>query len=109
MTAASDRVERLEARLAEVRRSREGAEAAEKWTAVSTLSAAEDKLLTALLEAQAEQAEQADRAGDELTADALLDRIEGLVRQLPSYLVDELLERLEACRETTPASDWVPS
>jgi len=102
-------VERLEKRLAEVRESRIGAENAEKWTAVSTLSAAEDKLLVQLLEAQAEEAEQAAEQAAELDTAAVLDEIERMLLDLPSYLVDEVLARVERVRECADPADWTPS
>ncbi len=102
------KIERLGTRISEIQSSRAGAEREGKWTAASQLSTAEDKFTIELLEAQASLAELEEQEEEELDVGALLDQVVAAARSLPSYMLDDLLERLEALRRVDDPSSWAP-
>jgi len=107
--SARSQLERVQRRLEEVRKSREGAEKDGKWTAASTFSQQEDRLTLRALELEADLAEE--EADRELEADpeALIAAIKGFAMDLPAYLLDDLIAALEETRRCASPETWAPS
>lgn len=85
------RIETLEGRAA-------AASADKKWTAASALEDQVGKLLDRVLQIDAEAAELAAQEEEDLDPASLLDDIAAVARELPSYMLDDLIDRLEELR-----------
>lgn len=90
--------ERVAKRLQDVKNSRIKAEEASKWTAASSFSDAEDRLMNRLIELEAMEAEEADQVAADSDPRALIGEIVACARDLPSYLLDDLIDSLEELR-----------
>lgn len=92
-----------------VRKSRAGAEAADKWTAAASLSNNEVKLAADLTELRASIAEASEAR--QITSDPqeLLVLIQRAAGSLPSYMLDDLVDALDALRRVDAPDSWEPA
>ena len=96
-SARSAHIERLKERIEEVRTLRAAATKAKSFVSAGRLSSDEDKLSDQLYALESEEAAAADDV-DALEPEQILDAIVREAVELPSYLLDRLISRLEAAR-----------
>lgn len=108
MSAAATKVELLRNRMASVEKSLEGAQGKGGWTAASQFEKMLTDLTLALIEAEGELADEAEQVELEPDPESLIEAIVGAARDLPSYLLDDLVEALQELQEVEPPETWQP-
>lgn len=91
-------------------RSLAGAQQKGGWTAASQFEKMLTDLTFALIEAEGELADEAEQKAMELEPDpeSLIEAIVSAARDLPSYLLDDLVEALQELRVCEPPEAWAP-
>lgn len=110
MSAAQTKVKHLQERIASMEKSLAGAQQKGGWTAAAQFEKMLTDLTLALIEAEGELADEAEAAAMELEPDpeSLIEAIVSAARDLPSYLLDDLVEALQDLRVCEPPELWAP-